>query len=172
MFAVLSYRSVFFSFFIFCRLCTMNLQRHHHYPPTPEYEGWVSTRVLEEMVLPAYSAWPYTVPGTCCRALAVFCERRCAAQVSLKYVCCPGHPSSPLSVELKCGMNIFVYCSDNFGGGYLDIKLGCHQTLQIVTPPTHTGGEYIYQGGEISSVIYELHCYVTPPLFGCCVPQF
>ena len=32
----------------------MSLQRHHYYPPTPEYEGWVSTRVLEEIVLPAY----------------------------------------------------------------------------------------------------------------------
>ena len=155
----------------------MNLQHHHHYPPTPEYEGWVSTRVLEEVVLPAYSAWPCeghvggsrsfhypdTVPGTCRRALAVFCERQCAAQVTLRYVCCPGRPSSPLSVILRCGMNIFVYCSDNFGGGYLDIKMSCHQTLQIVTPPTHTGGEYIYQGGEISSLIYELHRYLTPP---------
>ena len=36
----------------------MSLQRYHHYPPTPEYEGWVSTPVLGEMVLPAYSAWP------------------------------------------------------------------------------------------------------------------
>ena len=127
----------------------MNLQHHHHCPPTPDYEGWVSTRVLEEMVLPAYSAWPCenhvggsrsfhypdTVPGTCRRALAVFCERQCAAQVTLRYVCCPGRPSSPLSVVLRCGMNIFVYCSDNFGGGYLDIKMSCHQTLQIVTPP-------------------------------------
>ena len=114
MLAVLSCHSVI----LFCRLCTMSLQRHHHCPPTPEYEGWVSTRVLEEMVLPAYSAWPCeshtggsrafhypnTVPGTCRRALAVFCERQCAAQVSLKYVCCPGHPSSPLDVELKCGI--------------------------------------------------------------------
>ena len=43
-------------------------------------------------------------------------------------------------MEVECGMNIFVYCSDNFGGGYLEIKLLGGQTLQIVTPPTLTGG--------------------------------
>ena len=35
-------------------------------------------------------------------------------------------------------------------------------TATVVTPPTHTGGEYIYQGGKISSLIYDLHRYVTP----------
>ena len=117
-FVVLNCHRYFFCFLFYYRLCTMSLQRHHHYPPNPKNEGWVSTRVLEEVVLPAYSAWPCenhaggsrafhypnTVPSTCRRALAVFCERQCAAQVSLTYVCCPGHPSSPLNVELKCGI--------------------------------------------------------------------
>ena len=84
----------------------MSLERHHHYPPTPEYEGWVSTRVLEELVLPAYSAWPCenhtggsrafhystTVPGTCRRALAVFCETpqltsECRLEVWYEHFC-------------------------------------------------------------------------------------
>ena len=97
----------------------------------PSGEGWVSSRVLEEVVLPAYSVWPCeghgsensafhypgTVPSRCRKALAVFCERQCAAQISVSYVCCPSPPIPPLNVEVKCGMNIFVYCSDNFGGG-------------------------------------------------------
>ena len=57
---------------------------------------------------------------------------------------------------------------DNFGGGYLEIKVMGGQTLQVVTPPTHTGGEDIYQRGVISSLIYELHRYVTPPVWLLC----
>ena len=178
-FAVLNCHRYYFWFLFNLQIVHYEFATSSSLSPTPEYEGWVSTHVLEEIVLPAYSAWPCeshdgdsrpfhypnTVPGTCRRALAVCCERRCAARVNLAYVCCPGHPSSPLNVEVECDMNIFVYCSDNFGGGYLEIRLLGGQTLQIVTPPTQTGGEYVYQRGDISSLIYELHRYVTPPVW-------
>ena len=155
----------------------MSLAHHHHYPPMPSCEGWVSTRVLEEVVLPAYSVWPCeghgsessafhypgTVPSRCRKALAVFCERQCAAQIGVSYVCCPSPPIPPLNVEVKCGMNIFVYCSDNFGGGYLEFKLLDGQSLHMITPPAHIGGECVFLRGNFSSLIYDLHDHVTPP---------
>ena len=169
----------------FADLRIMSMAHHHHYPPMPSCEGWVSTRVLEEIVLPAYSVWPCeshvsgssafhypgTVPSMCRKALAVFCERRCVAQISVSYVCCPSPPIPPLSVEVKCGMNIFVYCSDNFGGGYLEFKLLDGQSLHMITPPAHVGGECVFLRGNLSSLIYDLHDHVTPPFCGCCVPQ-
>ena len=59
-------------------------------------------------------------------------------------------------------MNIFVYCSDNFGGGYLEFKLLDGQSLHMITPPAHVGGECVFLRGNLSSLIYDLHDHVTP----------
>ena len=39
----------------------------------------------------------------------------------LHYSCCYGADSAPLPVILELGMNVFVYCTDNFDGGELAI---------------------------------------------------
>ena len=38
------------------------------------------------------------------------------------YSCCYGADSAPLPVILELGMNVFVYCTDNFDGGELATK--------------------------------------------------
>ena len=37
------------------------------------------------------------------------------------------------------------------------------QSLHMITPPAHIGGECVFLRGNISSLIYDLHDHVTPP---------
>ena len=41
--------------------------------------------------------------------------------LKVNYSCCYGADSAPLPVILELGMNVFVYCTDNFYGGELAI---------------------------------------------------
>ena len=48
-------------------------------------------------------------------------ERRCMVNLRVHYSCCFGADSAPLPVVLELGMNVFVYCTDNFDGGELAV---------------------------------------------------
>ena len=102
---------------------------HRHAPPTPS--GVSASNILKTMV--CCSCHPpcgerggdyhfsTTQPGRCYRGVAVISERRCVVNLRMHYSCCYGADSAPLPVILELGMNVFVYCVDNFDGGELAV---------------------------------------------------
>ena len=102
---------------------------HRHVPPTPE--GVAAVNALK-IVSCCSSPSPCkgggdeyhfstTQPGTCRRGVAVISEKKCVVNLMIRYICCDGADSAPLPVVLELGMNIFVYCTDNFDGGELSV---------------------------------------------------
>ena len=149
---------------------------HVHLPAAPQHLGWHARNVLEEIVLVPHTNWPCmqrsdsqlfhfpgTPYGTCRRALAVYSESESWATVTMTYTCCHGNRSPPLAVTLWEGMNIFVYCRDNYDNGYLAIDLLGGNSIQLLVPEGGLGGSYFYHGGNINDMSYDLHCHETPP---------
>ena len=149
---------------------------HVHLPAAPQHLGWHARNVLEEIVLVPHTNWPCmqrsdsqlfhfpgTPYGTCRRALAVYSESESWATVTMTYTCCHGNRSPPLAVTLWEGMNIFVYCRDNYDNGYLAIDLLGGNSIQLLVPEGGLGGSYFYHGGNINDKSYDLHCHETPP---------
>ena len=99
---------------------------HRHAPPTPN--GVSASNILKTM--PCCSCHPpcggeyhfsTTQPGRCYQGVAVISERSCVVNLRVHYACCYGADSAPLPVILELGMNVFVYCTDNFDGGELAV---------------------------------------------------
>ena len=102
---------------------------HRHVPPTP---GGVSASNILKTIdwcscHPPCSErggdyhFSTTRPGSCYRGVAVISERRCMVNLKIHYSCCYGANSAPLPVVLELGMNVFIYCVDNFDGGELAV---------------------------------------------------